>query len=281
LLAELACWPIASFRCYATIRRLSGAQRTLASRPSGAFMGSRPKYYLSHWETLSTEPPRPASQLGAAAREPDVFTQMPVTRTTKIERLRYMTDLLSRDVKMGPITLTYAAIDQGDTNWIVVLKDVGPDISVLTAREGERTVPSSFPERELTRGWLKASYRELDDKRSKPWEPFHKLTQDAIAPVKPGEVVEYRIAILATAKQFKAGHRICLDITCMDVPTGTGVMINVEYIPYHVCSSKTVTHKIYWDASHRICCCRSYPTLPISVLTSAQRRKSHNDDDPI
>jgi uncharacterized protein len=25
-------------------------------------------------------------------------------------------------------------------------------------------------------------------------------------------------------------------------------MTNVEYIPYHVCSSKTVSHKIYRDA---------------------------------
>src|ERR1700734_1618808 len=208
------------------------------------------KYYLSHWETLSTEPPRPDSDVGATAREPDVFTQMPVTRTTKVERLRYMTDPLPCDVTVaGPIALTlYAAIDQEDTNWIVVLKDVGPDVSVRTAREGERDVPSTLPERELTRGWLKASYRTLDEKRSKPWEPFHKLTQDAIAAVKPGEVVEYQIQILATANQFKAGHRICLDITSMDVPTGTGAMTNVEYIPYHVCSSNTVTHRIYRDA---------------------------------
>src|SRR4029077_14496880 len=154
----------------------------------------------------------------------------------------------ARPSSSGPITLTlYAAIDQEDTNWIVVLKDVGPDVSVRTAREGERDVPSSLPERELTRRWLKASYRALDEKRSKPWEPFHKLTQDSLAPVKPGEVVEYRIQILATANQFKAGHRICLDITSMDVPTGTGAMTDVEYIPYHVCSSKTVTHKIYRD----------------------------------
>jgi putative CocE/NonD family hydrolase len=208
------------------------------------------KYYLSHWEGLSTEPPRPAGELGAAVREPDAFTQMPLTRTTKVERLRYMTDPLPHDVTVaGPITLTlYASIDQDDTNWIIVLKDVGPDVSVRTAREGERDVPTSLPERELTRGWLKASYRSLDEKRSKPWAPFHKLTRDAIAPVKQGEVVEYQVQILATANQFKAGHRICLDITSMDVPTGTGAMTNVEYIPYHICSSKTVTHKIYRDA---------------------------------
>ncbi len=208
------------------------------------------KYYLSHWETLSTEPPRPAAEIGASAREPDVFTQMPITRTTKIERLRYMTEPLPHDVTVaGPISLTlHAAIDQEDTNWIVILKDVGPDVSVRTAREGERDVPADIPERELTRGWLKASYRALDEGRSTPWKPFHKLTRDSLAPVKPGEVVEYKIEILATANQFKAGHRICLEITSLDVPTGTGAMTNVEYIPYHICSSTTVTHRIYRDA---------------------------------
>jgi hypothetical protein len=33
----------------------------------------------------------------------------------------------------------------------------------------------------------------------------------------------------------------------MDVPTATGAMTNVEYIPYHVCRSETVTHSIYHD----------------------------------
>ena len=105
-----------------------------------------------------------------------------------------MTDPLPQDVDVvGPIALTlYAAIDQNDTNWIVVLKDVGPDVSVRTAREGERAVPQNLPERELTRGWLKASYRAVDEKRSKPWEPFHKLTRAAVAPVVPGEIVEYQ-----------------------------------------------------------------------------------------
>jgi uncharacterized protein len=194
--------------------------------------------------------PRPAAEVGGSLREPDVFTQMPLTRTMKIEQLRYMTDPLPHDLTVvGPIALTlYAAIDQDDTNWIVILKDVGPDVSVRTARDGEREVPNTLPERELTRGWLKASYRALDHERSKPWEPFHKLTREAIAPVTPGEIVEYQIQILATANQFKAGHRICLEITSMDAPDGTGAMTGVEYIPYHVCSSRTVTHKVYMDA---------------------------------
>jgi len=34
----------------------------------------------------------------------------------------------------------------------------------------------------------------------------------------------------------------------MDAPNGTGAMTSVEYIPYHICSSKTVTHRIYRDS---------------------------------
>ena len=206
------------------------------------------KFHLSHWETLTTEPP--SNHGGEALRQPDVFAQMPLTKTDKVERLRYMTAPLAEDLTIaGPISLTlHAAIDQEDTNWIVVLKDVGPDVSVRTARDGERHVPADLPERELTRGWLKASYRALDESRSKPGQPFHKLTRSSIAPVTPGEVVEYEIQILATANQFKAGHRICLDITSMDAPNGTGAMTGVEYIPYHVCSSRTVTHQVFRDS---------------------------------
>ena len=42
----------------------------------------------------------------------------------------------------GPISLKlFAAIDQEDTNWFVALKDVGPDVSVMSVREGERERP--------------------------------------------------------------------------------------------------------------------------------------------
>jgi hypothetical protein len=137
------------------------------------------RLYLRNWERLTSSPPRPVAETGLAAREPDVFTQMPLKQTTKVERLRYMTEPFSEDLTVvGPISLTlYAAIDKTDTNWSIVLKDVGPDVSAVTARSGERSVPSNLPERELTRGWLKASYRAIDPSRSKPDEPFHKLTR--------------------------------------------------------------------------------------------------------
>ena len=66
----------------------------------------------------------------------------------------------------------------------------------------------------------------------------------------PGEINEYAIEIMATANQFKRGHRICVEITSLDVATGVGGATNVEYIPYHICSSKTVLHRVYHDPRH-------------------------------
>jgi putative CocE/NonD family hydrolase len=208
------------------------------------------KFYLHSWGRLRTEPYTPLSRDGYD--EPDAFVQMPPTLTRTISGLKYMTDPLPEDTLIvGPSALyLYASIDQEDTNWIVILKDVGPDVSVRTAREGETEIPPHLPERELTRGWLKASHRAIDQARSKPWKPWHPLTKEARKPVKPGEIELYAIEILATANLFKAGHRICLEITSLDLPTGVSGATNVEYIPYHICSSRTTLHKIYRNEKH-------------------------------
>ena len=208
------------------------------------------KFYLKSWERLTTDLPAPSS--AGEVQPPDAFAQMPPSQTNTIQRLRYMTEPLPRDVLIaGPIAVTlYAAIDQDDTNWIVILKDIGPDGSVQSVREGEREVPKNLPERELTRGWLKASHRALDPKRSKPWWPWHPLTRQACKPVAPGAIEEYQIQVMATANMFRKGHRICLDITSLDLPTGVAGATNAEYVPYHICSSKTVVHKVHHDRAH-------------------------------
>ncbi len=216
------------------------------------------RLYLTSWERLTPEQPAPSS--ATATQPPDSFVQMPPSQTTTIQRLRYMTDPLPHDVLVaGPIVVTlYAAIDQDDTNWIVILKDVGPDVSVMSVREGEREVPKTLHEREISRGWLKASHRAIDPQRSKPYWPWHPLTREAQKPVTPGTIEEYQIEVMATANLFRQGHRICLDVTSLDLPTGVAGATNAEYVPYHICSSKTVLHTVYHD--------RKYPShvlLPI------------------
>ena len=59
-----------------------------------------------------------------------------------------------------------------------------------------------------------------------------------------------KIEILATANLFRAGHRICLEITSADRPTGVAGATNVEYVPYHVCSSRTTLHHVHHDTRH-------------------------------
>jgi len=206
------------------------------------------KFYLNSWERLSAAP-----FVASSAEDelpPDAFVQMPPTQTNGVQSLRYLTDPLPEDVLIaGPAVLNlFAAIDQDDTNWIVILKDVGPDVSVRTVREGEREISRDLPERELTRGWLKASLRALDEKRSRPWKPWHKLTRAARKQVTPGEITEYAIEIMATANLFRRGHRICVEIASADMPTGVGGATNAEYVPNHIVSSRTTLHKIYHDA---------------------------------
>ena len=62
-------------------------------------------------------------------------------------------------------------------------------------------------------------------------------------PVVPVEINEYAIEILSTANLFKKDHRIALEITSLDLPTGVAGATDAEYVPYHICSSRTTVHR--------------------------------------
>ena len=149
-------------------------------RAAGALLADG-RQRMAHGERLAAcrkrSGPSSISRAGSACRSrrrcrrapttkppPDAFVQMPPTQTNKVQSLRYMSDPLPHDLLVaGPSVLNlFASIDQDDTNWIVSLKDVGPDVSVRTVREGERELPTDLPEREVARGWLKASHRAVD-----------------------------------------------------------------------------------------------------------------------
>lgn len=100
---------------------------------------------------------------------------------------------------LGPIALKlYAATNDTEIHWIVSLLEIDAD--------GRR--------RQLTKGWLKASHRELDLEQSKPWEPIHRHTR--AEPLAPGRIYEFDLKIVATGNLFKAGSRIALRISCAD-----------------------------------------------------------------
>ena len=228
------------------------------------------KYYLHSWEKLSTKGHLPAAHT-FVNEPPDAFVQMPPTQTNTIERLRYMTEPLAEDTAgRRPHLADLLGLARRGRHQL----DRHPQgrrpgrVGADGAARASARCPQDLPERELTRGWLKASRRALDPERTKPWKPWHYLSPETIQPVVPGEINEYQVEILSTANLFKRGHRICLEITSLDLAEGVAGETYAEYIPNHVCSSKTVLHKVFHNAEYP-----SHLLLPVIPLVAAGARR--------
>lgn len=144
----------------------------------------------------------------------------------KIPSLRYSTEPLTNDTEVtGPIALyLYASISTADTNWIVEISDVDP----------------KGTEKRVSVGWLKASHRELDDSRSKPYQPFHPHTR--AVPIEPGKIFEYAIEIRETSYVFRAAHRIQLVVKTQDASwEGSGYRA-INHIPPSLETQHTIYH---------------------------------------
>ncbi len=60
-------------------------------------------------------------------------------------------------------------------------------------------------------GWLRASHRAVDSSSTELW-PEHPFTQEAAAPLTPGEWTEARVAIPGFSHAFRAGSRIRISV---------------------------------------------------------------------
>jgi len=68
----------------------------------------------------------------------------------------------------------------------------------------------------VSRGWLRASHRELNAELSAPGRPFHDHRSEI--PIPTDTFVELRIEVWPLAHCFQRGHRICLQVTNCDSP---------------------------------------------------------------
>ena len=59
-------------------------------------------------------------------------------------------------------------------------------------------------------GNLKAKFREVDESRSKPGQPFHPFRN--LADLEPNRIYEFQVELGPIFNTFKAGHRIWLQI---------------------------------------------------------------------
>ncbi|OGO21982.1 MAG: hypothetical protein A2144_10500, partial [Chloroflexi bacterium RBG_16_50_9] len=146
--------------------------------------------------------------------------------------LKYSTAPLVENTEVvGPLALNlYASCRGTDMNFFISLYDVDP--------EGKEKI--------MSRGYLKASHRELDKKQSKPWYPVH--THNNPQPLVPGMVYEFNIDLIPLANVFKAGHRIVLKIRGADDPAELLNEVRMNHLLDQTPNTVTVYHNAQYPS---------------------------------
>ena len=138
----------------------------------------------------------------------------------------------------GPILLNlYTSCRGTDMNFVVSLWDAGPD----------------GKEENLSHGYMKASHRELNKDKSKPWLAVYTHTNPK--PLVPGQVYLIPININPAAFLLKAGHRLVLKISSADDEPDDLTQVRM----YHLTSQTSNTITVYHNAQYP-----SHLLLPIT-----------------
>jgi putative CocE/NonD family hydrolase len=124
--------------------------------------------------------------------------------------ITFETEPMQKDTEVtGPIKLVlWVSSTQKDMDIFATIRNIGRDgKDVWEVGQQGQPVP-------VAKGWLRASHRKLDPKRSLPYRPYH--AHDERWWLEPGEPVECEIEIWPACMVFKKGHRIRLDIQPRD-----------------------------------------------------------------
>jgi len=145
----------------------------------------------------------------------------------------------------GPLMLNlWVSSSTEDMDIFVTLRNIDPDgRDVWEVGQHGQPVP-------LTKGWLRASHRKLDPRRSLPYRPYH--GHDERQWLTPGEPVECQIEIWPTCIVLAKGHRLRVDIQPRD---GVG---SAPYTHYHADYNAGAQNTIYSGGDKQ-----SYLLLPI------------------
>jgi predicted acyl esterase len=151
--------------------------------------------------------------------------------------LTFTTAPLTEDLEVtGPIRLElYASSDQPDTDFFIKLADQLPQAEA-ERKEGR---PPAFVN--VTKGWLKASHRELDRERAMPHRPIPSHADPQ--PLVPGQPTRFDIEVHPASYVFKRGHRIRLEIANGDS------RLTDAYFAHHYLPHKMGTDTIHHDAA--------------------------------
>jgi predicted acyl esterase len=105
----------------------------------------------------------------------------------------------------------WAATDRGnDMDFFVAIQKIGTDGAVVPF-----AFWTHFDDGPVALGWLRASHRELDPKKSTEYQPV--LAHRRELAIAPGEIVPLDIEIWPSGTRFEAGERLRLVLQGSDI----------------------------------------------------------------
>ena len=149
---------------------------------------------------------RPDGVLDPAAPK----SEMTLSYQTTGDGLTFSTKPSTNSVEItGPVAAKlWVSSETTDADVFLVLRLFDPVGKEITF------IGSNDPRTPIGLGWLRASHRNLDPKRSQPYRPWH--THDEIQPLIPGQSVELDIEIWPTSVVVPPGYRVALTVRGRD-----------------------------------------------------------------
>ncbi len=128
--------------------------------------------------------------------------------------ITFMTGPLTEATEItGPIAAKlFVSSSTSDADLFLIVRVFSPDLKEVVFQG------AIDPHTPIAQGWLRASHRRLDAKKSLPYRPYH--THDRKEPLRPGEAVELDIEIWPTSIVVPPGHRIALTVRGKDYEYG-------------------------------------------------------------
>jgi predicted acyl esterase len=145
---------------------------------------------------------------GLAIDEPAIGSTLSYETTG--EGITFRTSALNRSFEItGPVAAKlWLSSQKADADVFLALRVLDPDGKEVVF------VGSNDPRVPVGLGWLRASHRKLDLKRSQPWRPWH--THDEEWPLIPGQPVELDIEIWPTSIVVPPGYCVALTVRGKD-----------------------------------------------------------------
>lgn len=120
---------------------------------------------------------------------------------------------------IGPVELVvHLSSTREDTRVIARLSEQLPQ-SASDRAAGRQPVAKV-----VTKGWLRAAHRALDEEASVPGDPRHPHTK--AEPLVPGESAELHVALIGCGHHFAEGSRIRLELSCGDTQFTDGQFVH-------------------------------------------------------